>query len=139
MRFEPLTRGKRRRKVEAVHDREAKSARRHGMLLRRTIFMKGNLHARYTGRAFDLFDKFRRGMPIASAVRSEQHDTVAFARLVIFKDPLTGLVKPPQRIAPARSVKIGPLVGKAQMCLDDGAPDCFELQHAGIPAKMLSH
>src|SRR3984893_7599595 len=70
-------------------------------------------------------------MPVAASIRSEQHDAVTLAAVVVVEIPVAILIESDQRIDPAGTVQIGPLVGEAQMRLDDGAADGFEVEHAG--------
>jgi len=51
--LEPLARGERGGKVEAVDDGEAETARRHRMALRRNIVVEGDLHGTDAGDAPD--------------------------------------------------------------------------------------
>src|SRR5579862_3668255 len=134
---EPLARGKRFAEVETVDDGQAETAGRHGVEFRGAILMEADLHAGDTGRALDLVDERLRRMPVTAAVRAEQHDAVTLAAVVVVKNPVAILVEPDQRLDPAGTVEIGPLVGEAQMRLDDGAADGFEIEHAGIAGEIF--
>src|SRR5580704_6204272 len=76
-------------------------------------------------------------MPVAAAIRSEQHDAVTLAAVVVVKIPVVVFIKADQRIDPAGTVEIGPLVGEAQMRLDDGAADGLEIEHASKAGEMF--
>src|ERR1700730_7805539 len=78
-------------------------------------------------------------MPVAASIRSEQHDAVTLAAVVVVEIPVAILIESDQRTDPAGTVQIGPLVGEAQMRLDDGAADGFEIEHAGIAGEIFSH
>src|SRR5580693_878600 len=136
---EPLAARHSRAQVEAVDDGEAKTARRHGVLLRRAVLVKSDLDAGHSRYRFDVVDQRRRRMPIAAPVRSEQHDAITLAAIVVGKIPFLPLVKCDYRVDPTRAVEIGPLVGKPQMRLDDGRADGFEIEHAAIARKISPH
>ena len=136
---QPLAPRHGRAQIEAVDDGKAKPAGRHGVAFRRAVFVEGDLHAGDARHGFDLVDQRRRRMAVARPVRSEQHDAVAFAAIVVEKIPLAPLVEPDHGVDPARAIEIGPLVGKTQMRLDNGFADGFEIEHAGIAGKILPH
>src|ERR1700730_15880432 len=134
---EPLARGERLAEIETVDDGEAETAGRHGVLFRRAVLVESDLHAGDAGRALDRVNQRQRRMPVAAAVRSEQHDAVTLAAVVVVKIPLAVFIKPDQRIDPAGAIEIGPLVGAAQMRLDDRAADGFEIEHAGVTGEIF--
>src|SRR5580692_9951795 len=134
---QPLARVERLAEIETVDDGEAETARRHGVPFRRAVFVEGDLHAGDAGYALDRVNQRLRRMPVAAAVRSEQHDAVTFAAVVVVKIPVVVFIEADQRIDPAGTVEIGPLVGEAQMRLDDGAADGFEIEHAGKAGEMF--
>src|SRR5580700_11494820 len=82
---EPLARGKRFAEIETVDDGQAEAAGRHGVLFRRAVLMEGDLHAGDAGRALDLVNDGARRMPVAAAARTEQHDAITFAAVVVVK------------------------------------------------------
>src|SRR5580692_10390554 len=134
---ELLARGKRSAEIETVDDRQAETPGRHGVVLRRAVLMEGDLHAGDAGRALDRIDQRLRRMTVAAAVRSEQHDAVTLAAVVVVKIPVAILIEADQRVDPAGAVEIGPLVGEAQMRLDDRAADGFDIEHAGIAGEIF--
>src|ERR1035437_1792889 len=75
-------------------------------------------------------------MPVIPALRPEQHNAVALAPVVIGEVPSAGGVKPHQRLHPAWSVKVGPLITEAQMHFDHAATDGLDIQHAGVAAQV---
>src|SRR5579862_7015203 len=89
--------------VKTVDDGQAEAAGRHGMALRLPVFVKGDLHTGDAGRALDLVEQSLRRMPVAATVRSEQHDAVTLAAVVVVKIPVAVFVKPDQGIDPART------------------------------------
>src|SRR5665811_246026 len=76
-------------------------------------------------------------MPVIPALRPEQHNAVALAPVVIGEVPSAGGVKPHQRLHPARSVKVRPLIAEAQMHFDHAATDGLDIQHAGVAAQVM--
>src|SRR6266536_2493331 len=76
---QPLARAFTNRKIEAIDDREAKTARRHGVLAGRLVGVEGDLHARYRGHRADRIDQRLRRMAVVRPVRAEQHDAIAVA------------------------------------------------------------
>src|SRR5579863_4395915 len=84
---QPLTSRERLIEVIAVDNCEPKAAGRHGMVLRRTILVKGDLH---TGDARDtlyLLHQRRRRVAPDLAGRPEQHHAIAFTAILIIKVP----------------------------------------------------
>src|SRR5450759_2497894 len=75
-------------------------------------------------------------MPVIPALRPEQHNAVALAPVVIGEVPSAGGVTPHQRLHPAWSVKVGPLITEAQMHFDHAATDGLDIQHAGVAAQV---
>src|SRR5580704_15498340 len=92
----PLARGKRFAEIETVDDGQAETAGWHGVVLRRAVLMEADLHAGDAGRALDLVNERLRRMPVAAAVRSEQHDAVTLAAVVVVKIPVAVFIKPNQ-------------------------------------------
>ena len=76
-------------------------------------------------------------MAIAWAVWAEQHHAVAVAAVAVGIVPALVLVEPHQRRDPALAVEVGPLVGEAQMRLDDAPADGLEIEHAGVAGEVL--
>ena len=77
-------------------------------------------------------------MAVARPVRDEQHDAVAGAAIGIVEPPLLRRIEPDQCLDPAFAVEIGPLIGEAQMDLDDASADGFEIDHAGVAREMTA-
>lgn len=105
----------------------------------RAIFVEGDLDAGDTRRPPDLVNQRFRRMAVLPAVRSEQDDTIAFAAIVVAKVPRPVFVETDDGFDPAGPIEIGPLVGKAQMRLDDLFADGFEIKHAGIAGQIVAH
>src|ERR1700722_2575601 len=76
-------------------------------------------------------------MAKAPAVGAEQNNAIAFAAIVVAEIPILALIEADYRIDPTRTIKVGPLVGEAQMRLDDPFSDRFEIEHAGITGKIF--
>src|SRR5579863_621923 len=69
---QPLTAGERRAQIKTVDDGKAKATGRHGVVLRRQVFVERDLHAGDARYRPDIVDQCRRRMPVAPPVRSEQ-------------------------------------------------------------------
>src|SRR5438309_1421777 len=70
-------------------------------------------------------------MAIAPAVRREQHDAVAGAPPAVVEPPGALRIKAHQGFDPRiAAVEVGPLVGEAQMHLDDARVDRLEVDDA---------
>ena len=68
-----------------------------------------------------LRDQLGVGVPVLQAVGAEQHDAVAVPPVVVGVVPDPFGVEPDQRLGPAGAVEVRPLVGEAQVDLDDAA------------------
>src|SRR5215212_475997 len=78
-------------------------------------------------------------MPVAPPMPAEEHDGIAVAAHPFFgKVPVLFGIEPDQRLDPALAIEIGPLIGEAQMRIDDAATDRLDIEHAGIAAQMLA-
>src|SRR5436190_16318681 len=78
-------------------------------------------------------------MPIAPAMAAEEHDGIAVATSSFLgKVPVLLGIEPDQCFDPALAIEIGPLIGEAQMRIDDAATDRLDIEHAGIAAQMLA-
>ena len=99
--------------------------------------VEGDLHAGHTRIALDLVDQGRRRMAITHAVGPEQHDAITAAAIGVGKIPDAVFVEPHHRFDPSAAVEIGPLIGEAQVRLNDGAADGLEVEHAGIAGECL--
>jgi hypothetical protein len=109
------------------------------MPLRCEILVKGNLDTGNARRPLDCFGENPRRVAIALTIGHKQHNAVAAAAITIGKIPEARLVKPDHGIDPAGPVKIEPLIGEAQMHLDDGAADGFKIEHTGIAGEMFAY
>src|SRR5215470_11796604 len=106
--------------VPAVDHREPEAARRHAVLIRRAILMKGDLHARHARDPQRLLDQLARRMAKRMAVRTEQDDAVAVAPRLVGEVPALLVIEPHHRRDPGvAAIEVWPLVGEAQMRLDD--------------------
>src|SRR5262245_1466109 len=133
---QPVTRGIAGGAVPAIHDGHPKAAGWHGVSPRRQLFMECNLYAGHArGRCNGTLHVARR-MVIAEAVRYEQDNAVSGARSRIVEAPLTSAIEPDDRLHPARPIKIGPLIGEAQMHFDDSAADCLQVEQPRITLEM---
>src|SRR5258708_17749374 len=75
-------------------------------------------------------------MAIVRPVRNEKHDAVACAPFRIVEPPLASGIEADESVDPARAVEVWPLIGKAQVRLDDAAGDGLEIHHAGVALEM---
>ena len=103
----------------------------------RQVFVKRDLQARHAGQICDFALQVCRRMAVARAVRGEEHDAVAGTSRRIVELPLAFGVEADEGLDPAWTVEIGPLIGEAQMRLDDAAANGLEVQHAGVALEML--
>ncbi len=74
-------------KIPAVDDSQTKSAWRHGVVLWRFFFMKGDLNAGDVWRLTQLRDQVLGRMLIMDAVGAKQDDTVSFLSMGIIELP----------------------------------------------------
>ena len=126
------------RQIEGIDERHAEPARRHGMALRGLVLVKGDLHARHPRHGRHLPHQLRRRMTIAPAPRPAQHDAEAVAAVAVGVAPDAVAVEADEGLGPARAVEVGPLIGQAQMRLDDGAADGLEVEDAGEALEIAS-
>ena len=103
----------------------------------RQVFVKRDLQARHAGQICDFALQVCRRMAVARAVWGEEHDAVAGTSRRIIELPLAFGVEANEGLDPAWTVEIGPLIGEAQMRLDDAAANGLEVQHAGVALEML--
>jgi hypothetical protein len=76
-------------------------------------------------------------MAVASTMRHEQHDAVAGLPPRIVERPHAVPVEAHESFDPGiAAVEIGPLVGEAQVRLDDPAADRLEIDHAGAAREV---
>src|SRR5262245_6638930 len=100
--------------------------------------MKGHLNA---GNSLATEEFVRRSLVrlrIVSAVGSEQHNTVACSARVIAKVPTATRIEIDDRLDPTWTIEVGPLVGEAQMSLDDFRADGLKIHAAGIAFEMAA-
>jgi hypothetical protein len=69
---------------------------------------------------------------IAGAVRSEQHDAVACPTGVIAKVPTAASIEINDGLDPTRTIQVGPLVGEAQVSLDNLRANGLKIHAARI-------
>src|SRR5262245_1003135 len=69
---------------------------------------------------------------IADAVRSEQHDAVACPAGVIAKVPTAASIEINDGLDPTRTIQVGPLVGEAQVSLDNFRANGLKIHTARI-------
>ena len=99
--------------------------------------MEGDLHAGHAGLGADLLDEIGRRVPVLDAVTAEQHHAVAVAALGVVVLPHALGVEPDQRLHPGvTAVEVRPLVGEAQVHLDDAAADGLEVDHARVAGEV---
>src|SRR5712691_594319 len=123
--------------VPAIDDREPEAAGRHGVLGGRAVLVKRDLDARYTRPPPYRIHEFAGRMAITS-LAAEQDHAVAVAPVAVVEAPFAAMIEPHQRIDPAGAVKIRPLIAQAQVHLDDGSADRFEIQHSGVAGQMTA-
>src|SRR5947209_19030457 len=86
-----------------------------------------------------LSEKGGRRTTVAPPVRAEQHHAVSVTPIRIREVPLPLVVEAHDRVNPAWTVEIGPLIAHAQMDFDDAAPDGFDVDDAGIALQMSAN
>ena len=77
-----------------------------------------------------------RGMPVTPAVRQEERHGESIAPMFIGKVPSMVTIQPDQRFHPSVAVQIRPLVGEAQMRLDDRGADGLQVEHPAVVSEM---
>src|SRR5438045_3000495 len=76
-------------------------------------------------------------MAVTPTVRRKEDDAVADTPPAIIEPPFAFFVQTNQRLDPVIApIEIGPLVGEAQMDLDDARGDGLEIDDAGVAAQM---
>src|SRR5262245_11693377 len=98
------------------------------MQLRWPVGMKCDLHARHTGHPLHRLQDLARRMPIPPAGWTAQHQAETIAPIRVRIGPNSVTIEADEGVDPAGPIKVGPLVGEAQMRLDDTAADGFEVQ-----------
>ncbi len=121
-----------------IDDRQAEAARRHGVVRRVLVLVERDLHAGDAGHRAHLVHQGRRRVAVARSVRAEQHHAVAVDAIAVGIDPVAGDMQTHHRLDPAGTIKIRPLVGEAQMRLDDAAADGLEVRHPGEAGQVLA-
>ena len=102
------------------------------MVLRRLIFVKSELNAGNVVPAEKLFQARLIRFPVARAVRSEQHDAIAGAPLVIAITPAAVGIEIDDGIDPTGTIQVRPLIGEAEMRLYDFAAYGLEIHASRI-------
>lgn len=105
--------GESRFKIPAIDDSQTKSARWHGMILRRFLFMERDLNTGDLWRLPQLRDHVLGWMLIMHAMGAKQDDTVPFLSMGIIELPLFFGIQPNERFNPTGPVQIRPLVCKS--------------------------
>src|SRR5580658_4322755 len=109
------------------------------MPFRRQLLVERDLNAANTWAALNLIEQRRRRVAVTDAIRTEQHHTITAPTVGVGEIPYAALIKPHNGFDPPGAVKVRPLVGEAQMHLNEGSADGFEIEHAGVVGKMSSH
>src|SRR5712692_5663690 len=120
--------------IPAVHDGQPKPARGHGVLLARPVRPVGDLNARDAGTPANLFDGAGRDR-VHRAVGPEQDDAVSAPRPVS-ESPDPVRVEVHHALKPAGSVEVNPLLGHAQVTLDDLPANRLEVHDPGTPRQV---
>src|ERR1044071_7496349 len=108
------------------------------MKLRSFIFMKGHLD---TGNARP-GEKFINygviGFFIAQTMRTEEHDAITRSAVFIAVTPAAVRVQIDDRIDPAGTIQVGPLIGEAQVRLNNLGADGLKIHAARIAFEITA-
>src|SRR6185312_4189052 len=116
-----------------IDDGEAEAARRHGVGLARDFVVEGDLDRRHALACEQSADARAVDPPI-DPVGAEEHDAVANATL-LGEPPDSVCIELDHGGEPALAVEVEPLLGHAQMALDDSAADRLDIDDAGEVAE----
>ena len=100
--------------------------------------MKGHLDARNTVQTEKFIHRCTIGFFVAVTMRCEEHDTVTSPAILIAITPVTARIKLDNRIDPTRTVEVGPLIGEAQMRLDNLTANRLEVDAPGVTSEMAT-
>jgi len=103
------------------------------VVFRVLVLVERDLHAGDARHGAHRIDQTSGRVAVARTMRAEQHHTVAVGTIGVGVLPRAGDVQPHHRLDPAGTIQIRPLIGEAQMRLDDAPADGFEIRHAGVP------
>src|SRR5205823_1915618 len=115
--------------------REPAPARRHGVHLERSVLEKGDLDARHAGHPAELVHALAID-PVPYPVASEEHDAVAGATGRLVEAPAPVGIELDDALEPPLAVEIDPLVGEAQVALDDRRVDRLEVHESRVSPEM---
>jgi len=122
--------------IPAVHDREPKSAGWHWLREWIAVLVERDLDARDAGHRKDFLYLLGSWVLRSPVRRAKQHDAESIAAVAVDKCPLAVRIKLDQCLDPTATVKIGPLFTRPEVHFDDEAADRFDVDHAGVVAKM---
>ncbi len=98
--------------------------------------MEGDLDARDLGPGEELVDQVPLDRPVAGAVAAEEDHAVAGPPLAVVVAPAAVAIERDQGVEPAGAVEVRPLVGEAQVALDDPAADGLEVHRSRVPRQV---
>ena len=75
---------------------------------------------------------------VAGTMRSEEHDTVTGPAVLIAIIPTAARIEIDDRVDPTRTVEVGPLIGEAQVRLDNLGADGLEIHAASIASEVAA-
>ena len=100
--------------------------------------MKGHLDAGNALPAEELIDGGMIGFFIMRTMRSEEDNTVTGPAVLIAIAPVAARIELDNRIDPTRAVKVGPLIGEAQVRFDNLRADGLEIDAARIASEVAA-
>src|SRR6266498_4105359 len=125
-------------RIPAIDNGESEPPGRHRVQLRSLVFVKSHLNAANAPTAEKFLHRIVVRFLIARAVRSEQHDAVTCPAVVIVIAPAAAGIEIDDSVDPTSPVEVRPLVGEAQMGLDDFGADSLEIHAAGITFEVAA-
>src|SRR5207244_13555791 len=121
--------------IPAVHDRQAEPAARHRVRGGRPVGVERDLDARHAGNPTELVDGAGVDRP-PHAVSAEQDHAEPDAVWAGGVLPAPARIEADDALEPARTVEIDPLIGEAEVRLDDRAADGLEVHEPGIAREV---
>ena len=100
--------------------------------------MKGHLNAGDALPAEKFIDCGVIGFFVAGTMRSEEHDAVTGPAALIAITPTAARIEINNRVDPTRTIEVGPLIGEAQVRLDNFGANGLEINAARIASEMAA-
>ena len=100
--------------------------------------MKRHLDAGNALPAEEFIDGSMIGFFIMRTMRSEEDNTVTGPAFLIAIPPVAACIELDNRIDPTRAVKVGPLIGEAQVRFDNLRADGLEIDAACITSEVAA-